>query len=65
MKCFIFDCPAHRKFLIQQEQVQEQDLNPEFIDQVAEFCSYIFSHSEAKVASQSMDLMSHLCLPTS
>ncbi|XP_065762202.1 guanylate-binding protein 1-like [Muntiacus reevesi] len=50
-KCFIFDRPAHRKHLIHLEQLQEEDLNPEFREQVADFCCYILSHSKAKTLS--------------
>lgn len=50
-KCFIFDRPAPRKYLIHLEQLQEEDLNPEFREQVADFCFYILSHSKAKTLS--------------
>ncbi|XP_010858667.1 PREDICTED: interferon-induced guanylate-binding protein 2-like [Bison bison bison] len=50
-KCFIFDRPAYRKYLIHLEQLQEEDLNPEFREQVADFCFYILSHSKAKTLS--------------
>ncbi|XP_058394442.1 guanylate-binding protein 2-like [Diceros bicornis minor] len=50
-KCFIFDRPAQRKYLAQLEQLQEEDLNPEFREQVADFCSYILDHSTPKTLS--------------
>ncbi|XP_024421239.2 guanylate-binding protein 2 [Desmodus rotundus] len=50
-KCFIFDRPAQRKYLVHLEELQEEDLNPEFREQVAEFCFYIFKYSEAKTLS--------------
>uniref|UniRef100_H0XVV3 GB1/RHD3-type G domain-containing protein n=1 Tax=Otolemur garnettii TaxID=30611 RepID=H0XVV3_OTOGA len=50
-KCFIFDRPAHRKYLTRLEQLKEENLNPEFLEQVAEFCSYIFSHAKVKTLS--------------
>uniref|UniRef100_A0A8I3WWI6 Guanylate binding protein 5 n=1 Tax=Callithrix jacchus TaxID=9483 RepID=A0A8I3WWI6_CALJA len=50
-KCFIFDRPAWRKNLAHLEQLKEEDLNPDFIEQVAEFCSYILSHSNVKTLS--------------
>ncbi|KAM9687397.1 guanylate-binding protein 1-like isoform 1-T1 [Trichechus inunguis] len=50
-KCFIFDRPAQRKNLIHLEQLQEGELNPEFVEQAAEFCSYIFSNSKPKTLS--------------
>ncbi|XP_075396359.1 guanylate-binding protein 2 [Tenrec ecaudatus] len=50
-KCFIFDRPASRKHLVRLEQLQEEDLNPDFVEQVAEFCSHIFCHSRVKTLS--------------
>ncbi|KAM6217089.1 guanylate-binding protein 2 [Rhynchocyon petersi] len=50
-KCFIFDRPTNRKNLNRLEQLQEEELNDEFVEQVAEFCAYIFSHSNAKTLS--------------
>ncbi|XP_036992431.2 guanylate-binding protein 2-like [Artibeus jamaicensis] len=47
-KCFVFDRPARRKYLVCLEQLEEEDLDPDFREQVAEFCSYIFKYSEAK-----------------
>ncbi|KAL0603907.1 Guanylate-binding protein 5 [Plecturocebus cupreus] len=47
-KCFIFDLPAHQKKLAQLETLPDDELQPEFVQQVAEFCSYIFSHSMTK-----------------
>uniref|UniRef100_A0A0P6JAC6 Guanylate-binding protein 5 n=1 Tax=Heterocephalus glaber TaxID=10181 RepID=A0A0P6JAC6_HETGA len=47
-KCFIFDSPANKKKLSQLEKLNDDELYPEFVQQVAEFCSYIFSHSTAK-----------------
>ncbi|TKC44794.1 hypothetical protein EI555_003710, partial [Monodon monoceros] len=49
-KCFIFDLPTHRKKLAQLETLHNDDLDPEFV-QVADFCSYIFSHSKTKTLS--------------
>ncbi|XP_004699644.1 guanylate-binding protein 1-like [Echinops telfairi] len=50
-KCFVFDRPARRQYLGCLEQLQEEELNPEFVEQVAEFCSYIFCHSKVKTLS--------------
>ncbi|XP_045403537.1 guanylate-binding protein 5 [Lemur catta] len=47
-KCFIFDSPTHRKKLSQLETLHDDELDSEFVQQVAEFCSYIFSHSMIK-----------------
>ncbi|XP_065765520.1 guanylate-binding protein 2-like [Muntiacus reevesi] len=50
-KCFIFGYPANFNYLISLEQLQEEDLNPKFREQVADFCCYILSHSKAKTLS--------------
>ncbi|XP_012516556.1 PREDICTED: guanylate-binding protein 5 [Propithecus coquereli] len=47
-KCFIFDSPTQRKKLTQLETLHDDELDSEFVQQVAEFCSYIFSHSTIK-----------------
>ncbi|XP_004635827.1 guanylate-binding protein 1-like [Octodon degus] len=47
-KCFVFDRPAQRKKLAQLETLHEDELDPEFVEQAAEFCSYIFSSSRTK-----------------
>ncbi|XP_052586623.1 guanylate-binding protein 1-like [Peromyscus californicus insignis] len=50
-KCFVFERPAHGKKLGQLESLQEQDLDSDFVEQVAEFCSYVFSCSKVKTLS--------------
>ncbi|ELR57839.1 Guanylate-binding protein 5 [Bos mutus] len=50
-KCFIFDLPTHQKKLAQLETLHNDDLDPKFVQQVAEFCSYIFSNSKTKTLS--------------
>ncbi|XP_075414223.1 guanylate-binding protein 1-like [Tenrec ecaudatus] len=50
-KCFIFDRPVHRKKLGQLETLHEDCLDPEFVQQVAVFCSFIFNHSKVKTLS--------------
>uniref|UniRef100_A0A8C2UWK0 Guanylate binding protein 5 n=1 Tax=Chinchilla lanigera TaxID=34839 RepID=A0A8C2UWK0_CHILA len=47
-KCFIFESPAEKKQLSHLEELHDDELHPEFVQQVSEFCSYIFSHSAAK-----------------
>uniref|UniRef100_A0A8C3WSA1 Guanylate binding protein 5 n=1 Tax=Catagonus wagneri TaxID=51154 RepID=A0A8C3WSA1_9CETA len=47
-KCCIFDSPTHQKKLAQLETLHDDALKPEFVQQVGEFCSYIFSHSKPK-----------------
>ncbi|XP_036046574.1 guanylate-binding protein 1-like [Onychomys torridus] len=50
-KCFVFERPAHGRKLGQLESLQDQDLDSDFIEQVAEFCSYVFSCSKVKTIS--------------
>uniref|UniRef100_A0A0D9S6T7 Guanylate binding protein 3 n=1 Tax=Chlorocebus sabaeus TaxID=60711 RepID=A0A0D9S6T7_CHLSB len=50
-KCFVFDCPVHCKKLAQLEKLHDEELDPEFVQQVADFCSYIFSNSKTKTLS--------------
>ncbi|XP_074077843.1 guanylate-binding protein 2-like [Macrotis lagotis] len=47
-KCFIFDRPVHRKKLSQLEKLNDSELDPEFVEQVKSFCSYIFQDSQVK-----------------
>ncbi|XP_054577250.1 guanylate-binding protein 1-like [Eptesicus fuscus] len=50
-KCFIFDRPTHRKKLGQLETMHDDELDPEFVQQAADFCSYIFTNSKVKSLS--------------
>ncbi|XP_028643978.1 guanylate-binding protein 1-like [Grammomys surdaster] len=50
-KCFVFERPALGKKLNQLESLQDQDLDPDFVEQVAEFCSYVFRSSKVKTIS--------------
>ncbi|KAM6217087.1 guanylate-binding protein 2-like [Rhynchocyon petersi] len=50
-KCFIFDRPAHRKKLASLQTLHDDELEPEFLQQVREFCSFIFSQSKIKTLS--------------
>ncbi|XP_075835280.1 guanylate-binding protein 1-like [Microtus pennsylvanicus] len=50
-KCFVFERPAHRKKLGQLESLQDQDLDSNFVKQVSDFCSYVFSCSKVKTIS--------------
>uniref|UniRef100_A0A452F349 GB1/RHD3-type G domain-containing protein n=1 Tax=Capra hircus TaxID=9925 RepID=A0A452F349_CAPHI len=47
-KCFIFDWPTDRKKLGQLEELCDDELDSEFVQQAAVFCSYIFSNSKTK-----------------
>ncbi|EGW08507.1 Interferon-induced guanylate-binding protein 1 [Cricetulus griseus] len=50
-KCFVFERPVHGKKLGQLELMQDQDLDFDFMEQVAEFCSYVFHCSKVKMLS--------------
>ncbi|XP_029411134.1 guanylate-binding protein 5 isoform X2 [Nannospalax galili] len=47
-KCFIFESPTHGKKLAQLEELQDSELIPEFVQQLTEFSSHIFSQSKIK-----------------
>ncbi|XP_021517130.2 guanylate-binding protein 1-like [Meriones unguiculatus] len=47
-KCFIFYPPTEWKKLSQLETLQANEIDSEFLQQVAEFCSYIFKHCKVK-----------------
>ncbi|XP_028919992.1 guanylate-binding protein 1-like [Ornithorhynchus anatinus] len=48
-KCFIFAQPTTRKNLPKLEELQENELEPEFVEQTECFCSYIFQNAKAKM----------------
>ncbi|XP_075837297.1 guanylate-binding protein 1-like [Microtus pennsylvanicus] len=50
-KCFVFERPAKGRQLGKLESLQDEDLYPDFVEQVAEFCSYVFSCSKVKTLS--------------
>ncbi|KAM9687365.1 uncharacterized protein ACIGJ3_004830 isoform 2-T4 [Trichechus inunguis] len=50
-KCFVFHPPTKWKKLVHLETLQDDELDSEFVQQVAEFSSYIFSHSKIKILS--------------
>ncbi|KAL6032850.1 hypothetical protein STEG23_031060, partial [Scotinomys teguina] len=47
-KCFIFYPPTEWKKLSHLETLQENEIDSDFLKQVAEFCLYIFNHCKAK-----------------
>uniref|UniRef100_A0A8D2K6S3 GB1/RHD3-type G domain-containing protein n=1 Tax=Theropithecus gelada TaxID=9565 RepID=A0A8D2K6S3_THEGE len=50
-RCFIFDRPVHHKKFAQLTKPRDEELDPKFLQQVADFCSYIFSNSKTKTLS--------------
>ncbi|CAK6441319.1 unnamed protein product [Pipistrellus nathusii] len=50
-KCFVFDSPTHRKKLAQLPTLHKDKLDPDFVQQVEDFCSYILHHSKTKTLS--------------
>nr|XP_048309660.1 guanylate-binding protein 2-like isoform X7 [Myodes glareolus]XP_048309666.1 guanylate-binding protein 2-like isoform X7 [Myodes glareolus] len=50
-KCFVFVRPAQKKYLSKLETIPEEDLSEEFVKQVREFTSYIFSSANVKILS--------------
>ncbi|XP_062995937.1 guanylate-binding protein 1-like [Elgaria multicarinata webbii] len=59
-KCFIFDRPTHRKNLHRLEQMQESELDPDFVEQAAQFCRYIYCTSMAKTIPGGHVVTGHL-----
>uniref|UniRef100_G1QFI0 GB1/RHD3-type G domain-containing protein n=1 Tax=Myotis lucifugus TaxID=59463 RepID=G1QFI0_MYOLU len=47
-KCFIFHQPTDWRKLRLLETMHDDQLDPEFVQQAADFCSYIFSNSKVK-----------------
>ncbi|XP_021052636.1 guanylate-binding protein 5-like [Mus pahari] len=47
-KCFVFDSPALGSKLSQLQTLSNEELNPDFVQDLAEFCSHIFTHSKTK-----------------
>ncbi|XP_007427329.1 guanylate-binding protein 1-like [Python bivittatus] len=47
-KCFIFDRPTSRKNLPHLEQMQESQLEPDFVEQAKQFCRYVYWTSREK-----------------
>ncbi|XP_005864166.1 PREDICTED: guanylate-binding protein 1 [Myotis brandtii] len=50
-KCFIFHQPTDWRKLRLLETMHDDQLDPEFVQQTADFCSYIFSKSKVKTLS--------------
>ncbi|XP_052035072.1 guanylate-binding protein 5-like isoform X4 [Apodemus sylvaticus] len=47
-KCFVFDSPARGSKLSQLQTLSDDELNPDFVQDLSEFCSHIFTHSKTK-----------------
>ncbi|XP_067318170.1 guanylate-binding protein 1-like [Anolis sagrei] len=47
-KCFTFDRPASRKNLRRLEELEEEDLEEEFLESVARFCDHVWETSKHK-----------------
>lgn len=47
-KCFVFDSPALGSKLSQLQTLNSDELNPDFVQNLSEFCSHIFKHSKTK-----------------
>lgn len=47
-KCFVFDSPARGSKLSQLQTLSSDELNPDFVQNLSEFCSHIFTHSKTK-----------------
>ncbi|XP_068280600.1 guanylate-binding protein 1-like isoform X2 [Nyctibius grandis] len=47
-KCFVFDQPARKRDLDHLEELQDDEIEPEFLQQVEKFCSHIWEKSPPK-----------------
>ncbi|KAM9610376.1 guanylate-binding protein 1-like isoform 2-T3 [Morphnus guianensis] len=47
-KCFVFDQPASKKDLVRLEDLRDDEINPEFQQQVEKFCSHVWETSPPK-----------------
>ncbi|XP_035275266.1 guanylate-binding protein 1-like [Anguilla anguilla] len=47
-KCFVFDQPGSKEKLKLLDQLADSELDPQFMKQTSDFCSYIFSCSKVK-----------------
>ncbi|XP_039694689.1 guanylate-binding protein 5 isoform X3 [Pteropus medius] len=55
-KCFVFDLPTHQKKLTQLETLNNDELYPDFVRQVTDFCYYIFHYSKTKTLSGGIEV---------
>ncbi|KAI4549342.1 hypothetical protein MG293_001672 [Ovis ammon polii] len=52
-KCFVFDWPTNEKELLYNiENVSEDQLDPKFLEQTNNFCSYIFTNAKIKTLKE-------------
>ncbi|XP_067318174.1 guanylate-binding protein 1-like isoform X1 [Anolis sagrei] len=59
-KCFIFDRPTSRKNLHRLEQMEESELEPDFVEQANQFYNYIFWTSKEKTLPGGHVVTGHL-----
>ncbi|KAG8446609.1 hypothetical protein GDO86_014165 [Hymenochirus boettgeri] len=50
-KCFVFERPASSKKLRNLEQLEEKELEEDFVEQTKKFCNYMFKHGNVKTLS--------------
>ncbi|XP_067217981.1 guanylate-binding protein 1-like [Chanodichthys erythropterus] len=50
-KCFVFPRPANTQNMRKMEELEENDLDSEFLEQAKTFCRYIYDNAEPKVVS--------------
>ncbi|XP_030641292.1 guanylate-binding protein 1-like [Chanos chanos] len=55
-KCFVFERPASGEKMKQMEQLTDSDLDPKFVTQVQDFCSYILTNVQAKTMREGLGL---------
>ncbi|XP_030641368.1 guanylate-binding protein 1-like [Chanos chanos] len=55
-KCFVLERPANTKKMRQMEQLTDADLDPSFVEQAQDFCTYIFHNTQAKTMNGGLSL---------
>ncbi|XP_063168614.1 guanylate-binding protein 1-like [Candoia aspera] len=59
-KCFTFERPTETKKLKYLEMMQEEELNPDFVEQAGQFCHYVYEESKQKTIPGGHVLTGHL-----
>ncbi|XP_050770653.1 guanylate-binding protein 1-like [Gymnogyps californianus] len=59
-KCFVFDQPASKRDLVRLEELEDDELDPEYQQQVEKFCSHVWEKSPPKTIPGGHIITGHL-----
>ena len=64
-KCFVFDQPASKRDLVRLEELEDDELDPEYQQQVEKFCSHVWEKSPPKTIPGGHTITGHCeyCCP--